>query len=375
MGWVAGPIVLMVSYPLNLYFGLMMERLRRYTAPGAVSMGDLGNAVLGKAGRYVGRWGLYLYLLFTLGDFLVVMATSLQGMVNSGSFSLSKTAALLLTAAFICIPNQLRTLNNTVPLCILSAVTMATALVLSLSHVQMNGCPTDPGIRVAAPDGRRDIWVVMRALSSLNFAFAGNTIYLEMMAEMRKPSEFQKSLHLALPSLLSVYIVVGVMCYAKCGDNTPAYMLDVLPDKSMMKRVVSIMLFLHTLTSYVINQQVFSRGLHLMLDPRRAAALSRSDEGFWVAKAQWLGITTLVLVLALTPAMTISFFDQLVQFIGAALATPLCFIFPIVCFLRAGKTVVPRGAVEGAMAWVLLAFSCTLLVLGTWAVVKGIAED
>jgi amino acid permease len=376
MGWYIGVPLILICFPLNLYVGLLLERLRRWVAPGAATLGDLAFAILGRFGGLFGWLGLYTYILFTLGDYVIVISTSLQGLVNSETdVVLDKQLAVLVTAIFLSFPNQLRTLSNCVALCISSAVTMALALAFSIGHIASNGECAAPKSGVSEA---LTFWAVMRAMSSFTFAFAGSTIFLEMMAEMSKPSDFRKSLYAALPSLLAVYCFVGFIVFGICGDNTPGYLLDALPDGAWVKRVVSALLFLHTLTCYVINQQVLSRGVHLFLSPKRASVLHRREEGFWIATLEWFLITTAALGIAVFLALVIPDFEDIVSLIGSLFATPLSFLLPFGCLLgtlRMADLKMPGRVPEGIVNVFLFIFAIFLTTTGTISVIKQMVAN
>jgi amino acid permease len=224
--------------------------------------------------------------------------------------------------------------------------------------------------------GSLDVWQFTRALSAFTFAFAGNTIYLEMMAEMKEPRDFAKSLNLALPCLLVVYMIVGLGAYAKCGDNTPSYLLDALEEGNIIKRIVSFLLFVHVVTSYIINQQVLCRGVHLFLAPSKAVVKDRRQTGFYAATLQWFVITTGAMAVALALALSIPTFEDIVSLIGAALATPLCFVFPAVCFLGTARMqgLTPHRFELSWNVVLFLAFVAAT-VLGTIAAIKKMLYD
>lgn len=373
-GWTLGLMALVLCYPINLYTGLLLTRLRRL-APAVVTLGDLAAALIGRWAGAVGWTILYIYLQFVCGDYLVVLGTSLQATISSDDDKdLSLAAACAISGLILLIPNQLRTLQNCTLLCVLSSLAMAGVVILCVGYVVSEGCAV-PAEHKA--NDETNIWVYFGAFSSLLFAFAGQSIFLEMMAEMRDPSEFSKALHVAIPGLLVLYTGVGVAAYSACGDNTPSYLLDALPIGSTIKRVVGGLLFLHTLVSYIINQQVLTRGLHLMLDRTHAVILKRSDPGYLRSRAGWFAISTTSLCLAFILATGVSSFEAMVQIIGAAFATPLCFILPIACLLSAPKDFpeLKRRTTETVLAGILLVFAIAQTVIGTVAAIRSIIKS
>mmetsp|Transcript_7082 Transcript_7082/g.17566 ORF Transcript_7082/g.17566 Transcript_7082/m.17566 type:complete len:526 (-) Transcript_7082:39-1616(-) len=371
LGWAASVAALLGCYLLNLYTGLLLARLRRLV-PTAVTLGDLAAATLGRCGALAGWVGLYVYIAFLLGDFAVVLGTSLQATLarSNGDRGLSRIVAYGISGAVLMITNQVRTLQNCGMLCAISTLAIVVAIGLCLGHVLTEGCSESGS---SQPDTGRG-WAVFGALSSLIMAFAGQSIFMEMMAEMKEPQKFHWALHLALPMIMFIYALVGGIVFAACNENTPTYLLDALPVGSMLSRTVGGLLFVHTLVSYTINQQVLARGLHLLIDPSRANALAKEQPGFWISCLEWFGITTAQLCFAFGVAISVHDFEDLVQLIGAALATPLCLLLPLICFLGAPREFMsllwPKAELGSASALSLLTLALT--VVGTIAAVRNI---
>ena len=78
------------------------------------------------------------------------------------------------------------------------------------------------------------------------------------------------------------------------GNSTPPYMLDVL-EFGARRVVASILMFVHILISYTLNQQVLARAIHLRWDAKLANTIKPSEPNFWKGQAQWAVITTVVM--------------------------------------------------------------------------------
>jgi len=59
------------------------------------------------------------------------------------------------------------------------------------------------------------------AACSFIFAYAGQSIMLEMQAEMKQPNDFPKAVGFSFSTLLVAYILVTVISYWQCGASTP----------------------------------------------------------------------------------------------------------------------------------------------------------
>jgi amino acid permease len=193
-----------------------------------------------------------------------------------------------------------------------------------------------------------------------------------MMSEMKEPTEFVRSLHVATPILVLIYAVVAVMTFGACGEDTPEYMLDALPTGSVIKRIVGVLLFGHTVVSYTINQQVLARNMHILIFQNQEGA----PTGACRTRVQWFGITTVQLGVAFVLATSVGNFENIVHLIGALFVAPLCYILPLACLLAVPLSTegFQRPCAEAVVAWVLLFLSVVLLVVGTIAAVLPIVN-
>ena len=85
MGWFFGFFLLILCCPLNMYTGILLARLRKHH-PLVTTYGELGESLFGKNVGYVCYGVLYVYIFFVLGEYMVVMSRSIQGVVLQHGF-------------------------------------------------------------------------------------------------------------------------------------------------------------------------------------------------------------------------------------------------------------------------------------------------
>eukprot|EP00927_Polykrikos_kofoidii_P018101 TRINITY_DN1831_c0_g2_i5.p1 TRINITY_DN1831_c0_g2~~TRINITY_DN1831_c0_g2_i5.p1 ORF type:complete len:462 (-),score=30.22 TRINITY_DN1831_c0_g2_i5:194-1555(-) len=363
LDWLLAFVFLGACYPLNLYTSLLLVRVRRL-APDSVNMSELADGVLGKCAGIAVRFMMLAYLQSVLGDFILVIGKQVVSMLASFHVDLSLNHCLALTFPILLPANQLRTLQNCTLLCIGSFVSIVIALVICLIYMLSCGCADTDG---TASEDVGSFWSVFVAMSSFSLACAGQPVYLEMMSEMPDPDKFIWSLHMVIPGLVVIYGLAGIATYGTCGDNTPQMMTDVVPDKTPLKGVVAFLVFIHTLVSYTINQQVLGRNLHILISPTRARVLKRSEEGYWTARLQWLAITLAQQSVAVGFAIGAKDFEKIVSLVSALFVGPLCFLLPITCLLGVPRrllgSAITRTIAEEVFAWALLALLTVYTVL------------
>ena len=106
-----------------------------------------------------------------------------------------------------------------------SVVTIVIVLILCMVDIFMKEVPDDAqwsafpsSVRVGPGQTRpATIFDIFSSASKFVFAMGGQKIYLEMMAAMREPSHFPRSLYSATPVILVVYASVSIASYAKVG--------------------------------------------------------------------------------------------------------------------------------------------------------------
>jgi len=212
------------------------------------------------------------------------------------------------------------------------------------------------------------------AFSGFFFAYSAQQLFLEMQAEMREPRHFPRTLHVALLGMLAVYLGITLITYTTCHADTPDYLLNVVPQGPWL-RVVGVLMLLHMLVSYTISQQVFTRGLFCVSGCMAGLEMGVKGRLLWFLATTALAGSTMVV------ANGIPKFDHLVDLIGALLVVPLCFILPVIFFvahLYRGSERAFTGGNSGhvlqMVCWAVLIVAAFLWLVGTYSVVKDIAN-
>ena len=337
LGWVPAIGLLLFFSMANLHTGLMVHRVA-LLHPSADSYGGLIREVFGdgRGTRGVSAF-IFLFLFTLLGDYLLVLALSVQEMFYG--WRLCRPAAAGIACGVLVVTNQLRTLRAVAVATIVGTVTITTTVGLSLARAGLGSEPTydDDGdhphdrFLVASPPWK----AFTESISTIGFAYAGQTIYPEMISEMRRPQDFPKALWCSTPYLCLVYLVVGVVAYATYGESAPPYLLDVL-SYNWTRRAGGALMCVHMVVSYTITQQILTRALHARLFPSTVNALRPDDADFRRGALHWFAISSTLMASAYVVAGAIPVFSQLTGLIGSVFSPFLSFIFPCVMLRRSG---------------------------------------
>ena len=375
LGWVLGLSFMVIFFAVNLYTGILLSRLRD-SYPNAVTLGDLAGYVMGSRRWAMAMWiVVYVNLSLNCGSYLLVITKTLQSIFWVQSPGWCDPWTALGSCCLLLIPNQVRTMNGMSYLAIVSFATIVLSVLMTLGHLL--GHETRPGTATEAFAGSSNFWVFFNSLSGFAFAYAGQSIYLEMMAEMKRPTLFSKALLIGAPSILLLYSITAIAQYALTGQYARPFLIDSVPD-GPLKVVVSISLLIHMLISYNITNQVVTRALHLRFFPRTVNGSSMASRMHWFLLSGCLLVSSWII------ANAVPFFDNLTGIIGALLLAPISFIIPCLFYLKAdrngalvaadGMKSYTIGGTERAACYAIIAIGACVTLLGTISNIKEAAE-
>jgi len=199
-------------------------------------------------------------------------------------------------------------------------------------------------------------------------AYYYQTIILEIMAEMKDPSQFPKANYWSTPLVIFVTLVTSTTQYYYLGEYkelTDVQVTEVLESifdfRSRGRNAVAyigvICFSVHMIGCCVIKSIVLTRSLQLLINPKVA------NKSGWRARLEWVGISFGVLALAWTLTLFLNNFGLISVFTGfLTLVTTI--ILPIVLYLiccRKGTAVCPKR--EWVLIGFILVFSIGVMVV------------
>ena len=342
VGLVFGLAVLVACYPLNLFTALLLWQVHE-KLPHVVTLGDALAVLVGpRTGRY-GYFVLYTYIFMTMANYMIVLGDAVRSCLYA--VEVSRPTACFLGALLLLPLNQFRTLSGLSILSLISFATVLATLVFCLWTLLTTPTCEEGG------EGGDSYTQYSSAISGFVFAFAGQHIMLEMQVEMKEPADFPKAVCLAFSVLFVVYMVVCILAFRACAENTPGNILLVLPS-DWRKGTCGALMVIHLLVTYTISQQVLNRAVCLFLMP---SALGVGGS----ARAKWFGITTAFMMACCLVANLVPLFQDFVNLTGALLSTQCVFILPGVL-----------SAVSQERQWLRACSWCTV-VFGLYLAVSG----
>lgn len=230
---------------------------------------------------------------------------------------------------------------------------------------------------IAWPEEGTTIIHFLESLSAFVFAYQGQSIYMELMAEMKNPNEFPKSCNVAYTIMAFMYCMTVTIAYGMEGEEVPGFLPNILDDGAA-KTCVGILVCLHIMVSYVIAGQPLHMYMHAVFFPKTMNQITTRG------KIDWFIITGGYIVFGFIIGNLIPFFADVQALIGALFGAPIIFGWPALFFFMLHRkksdswkqTIGSMGmfhfAICSLFLFVLMPLFC---ILGTVGAIKLIIED
>ena len=374
LGWVLGLGSSVFFAGTAVYAGRLLARVRNDHHPRATSYAEVAHAQFGARFGGATRAAILATWTLLLGYYLIVVADSLKLAFPNTRLCDWQWAAV--GCALLAAPLQLRSLHALSYLSLPSTVAMVAATALILGSLGTGGVD---GARATtslwpAEDGS-SVLALYSSFGSFIFAYQGQSLFLEIMREMRQPRHFPRAVVAANGFMLLVYAGSCVVGYSSRGAAVESFLPDSLAD-GPLKRTVGLLLAFHVAVAYLITGQPLHRTLVEALAPTSEAAKGGGDGPSGEA-TRWLLVTLGLLCFGFVVSNAIPFFADFQNLLGSVTGAPIVFGFPALFYLRAcqlhGKRVSRVDAVGCAVF--LGVFLPMFTVLGTVTALRDIADD
>eukprot|EP00312_Isochrysidales_sp_CCMP1244_P027643 CAMPEP_0202782658 /NCGR_PEP_ID=MMETSP1388-20130828/63029_1 /ASSEMBLY_ACC=CAM_ASM_000864 /TAXON_ID=37098 /ORGANISM="Isochrysis sp, Strain CCMP1244" /LENGTH=441 /DNA_ID=CAMNT_0049452107 /DNA_START=18 /DNA_END=1339 /DNA_ORIENTATION=+ len=375
IGWVWGLTACVAFGLVSTYSSLLLGRVKNDAFAQAESYADVALAAFGPAAARLTRASVLLTWQSILPFFLLACAESAR---TFAPWALLDTPTWLLLVALLLLPPlQLRTLHQVAWLSFASSVAIVAAISAIMAALLLqardDAAPASPP---SAGGRRHSVWLPsgaasldsFGAVSAFVFAYQCHSVLLEIMREMREPRSFPAAARAAYGVMGLVYTCTCVLAYGAYGSEVAGFLPDSMPP-GHAKRLVGLLLALHTAVAYMVAAQPLHRSIH--------ASLLAEPGGGARAALCWLCVSSGVLLLSIVLATAVPFFSDLQSLLGSLAGAPMMFGFPALFYLRACRA---HGL---ALSWfdaaachfLLYLLTPTLVVLGTLSSMRSIAHS
>ncbi|GAB5373194.1 hypothetical protein AAMO2058_001729400 [Amorphochlora amoebiformis] len=167
-------------------------------------------------------------------------------------------------------------------------------------------------------------------VSSFIFAYQGQTVFLEIMSEMKNTGDWPKALWLGQGIMIPAYTLTAALGYYFKGSGVPAFLPSALDD-GPLKIIISLLVAYHVLAAYLLNNVAMVR----LLKAEYFTYRETDSENYRLFK-HWT-LCVVICAFAWLIAELVPFFGDLVTIIGAVTGSPVMFALPPLFYYLALK--------------------------------------
>ncbi|KAJ5887342.1 hypothetical protein N7504_009018 [Penicillium tannophilum] len=363
MGLVPSIIVLIGLGVITTYTGYIMGQFK-LRFPQITTMADAGEIIGGKFGReFVGAcWSIFF--IFIMASHLLTFTVAMNTITDHGTCTIV-FGIVGMILSFVC--SLPRTLEKMSWLSLVSFVSILTAVLITMIALGIE--KPDPRVVAIA---NTNLYHGFTAVTNIVFAFCSHGAFFGLMAELRNPRDFTKSLCLLQGIDVTLYLIAAVVIYRYAGDGVTS---PALGSTSLVVSKVAYGIALPTIViAGVINGHVAFKYVYI----RIFRGTDRMHKRDMIAVSSWIGIALVMWVLAWIIASAIPVFSDLLSLITALFASWFSFGFPSIMWLFMNKGVYfssPRKITMTIINLIIVGIACALCGMGLWVSGKAMHDN
>ncbi|KIR42716.1 neutral amino acid transporter [Cryptococcus deuterogattii 99/473] len=336
--------------------------------PEVYTLADVGYIMWGPIGREVFGAVYWIQLTAVAGAGLLSVSVALNAMSGHGAC----TIIFVVVAAIINILiSSIQTLDRIswIGWIGLGGI-MSSVITLAIAVSVQDRPSTAPAIGDWSPDiilvGKPTFAAAIGALSNIIFSFAGAPNFFNIVAEMKRPQDYNKAVISCQTFVTATYLIVGCVVYHYCGQYIASPALG--SAGVLMKKVCYGLAFPGLVVGCVLNTHLPAKYIFVRL-MRNSKHLSANTIQHRVV---WISCVVLNCTISFVIAEGIPIFNDLIGLIGALFATPNAIIFE--CIMYIWDVYYSADKYPSQRTWKqrsIQAFNVIVLVLSMFAMVAG----
>ncbi|KAK1922367.1 putative amino acid transporter [Papiliotrema laurentii] len=319
LGMVPG-ILCIIAVGIIMSWGEWMIGEFKLSHPEVYTIDDVGQIIFGRIGRETFALASLLFMIFAAGAGMLSMSVALNALSTHGACTAIFVAVSAIAAGLI---GSIQTLGRIQALGWIGVVSILSAVIVLTITVGIQERPNDaptvgPWDRDVIYFGSPTFAQASSAVSSIVVSYAGAPSFFNMIAEMKQPRHYNRSLALCQIVITATYLIIGCVVYHYAGQYVSAPALG--SAGPLLKKVcyglalpgllVSAILWTHFPAKFI-----FVRVL------RNTEHLSKNTVKHWVV---WIGSVLGCCLSSYIVASAIPEFGGLVSLIGASVGTLVC---------------------------------------------------
>ncbi|CAI7589735.1 unnamed protein product [Penicillium glandicola] len=363
LGLLPAILVLIFLGSLATYTGYVIGQMK-WKYPHISTMADAGEVIAGKWGREFLGAAQIIFLIFVMASHLLTFTVAMNTITDHGTCSIVFGIVGMLISFLCSLP---RTLVKMSWLSIVSFASIMTAVIIVMIAVGI----TKPGTGVVAVVDT-NLFQGFSAVCNIVFAFCGHAAFFGLMAELKNPKDFTKSLLLLQGIDMGLYITAALVIYRYAGSDVTS---PALGSASPIVAKIAYGISLPTIIiAGVINGHVAFKYVYL----RVFQGTDRMHKRDWIATGSWIGIALVLWVLAWIISAAIPVFSNLLSLITALFASWFTYglsgIFWL--FMNKGQWFSsPKKIALTLLNFTVVSIGAAICGLGLWVSGKSIHDN
>lgn len=384
LGWGTSLMALPLFAIIASYSGWLLWRVQQERSS-LHSYADAAKALVGP------RFGSFteISMLVSWGAlaiyYMIAASDGLEDVISSNMCQYQRTFLVVLILVVPCQCRDFYSISKYLSLP--STLAIVFSVLIIASNLLFFNTNETPVTTTVAPPSDTTLFDYLMALSAFCFAYQGQSIYLELISEMKEPRHFPRAVNLSYAIMCLLYGLTVCVAYSVKGSEIPGFLPDILPQGGAARATVGAMVVLHITVSYVIAGQPLHKWFHATFFP------STVEEESKRASFHWFLVTFGYLLVGWVLSNCIPFFADVQALIGSLFGAPIMFAWPVVFVVAAlgGREILVNdnkrnslwkqgfrnlGWGHAAIGIFFLAI-CTpvFCILGTTGAIKSIVED
>ncbi|RPB14652.1 amino acid transporter [Morchella conica CCBAS932] len=293
VGLVPGCILIIGLGIIATYTGYVLGQFKlRY--PQVHTFAEAGEIIMGGFGRELFATAQVLFLVFVMGSHILTFSIMLNVVTGHGACTIVFTICGFLISLICTFP---RTMKSVSYLSIGSFASILGAVFITM-------------IGVGVSDGT-PFYLAFGAVSNIIFAYAGHLAFFSFISEMKDPRDYPKALCALQISDTILYLTAAVVIYRYTGEDVTSPALS--SSTKLLEKIAYGIAIPTIVIAGVINGHVAAKYIYVRIFRGSDHLGSRS----WYATFVWLGIITVLWVVAWIIASAVPIFNNLLGLISA----------------------------------------------------------
>ncbi|PYH94911.1 amino acid transporter, partial [Aspergillus ellipticus CBS 707.79] len=276
--------------------------------PHVHSMADAGEVLMGRVGREILGTAQLLLLVFVMGSHLLTFTVMMNTLADHGTCSIVFGVTGMALSFILTLP---RTLKKVSWFSVTSFITIFAAVMITIIAIAIQR-PGDGHVDATVSSS---FYKAFLSVTNIVFAYAGHVAFFGFISEMRKPTDYPKTLFMLQSVDTSMYVVAAVVIYRYGGENVASPALS--STSPLLSKIAYGVAIPTIVISGVINGHVACKYIYV----RAFRGTGRMHQRGLVSIGSWVLIRLLLWTLAWIISVSIPVFNNLLSLITALFAS------------------------------------------------------